>query len=150
MKTILLITIAVVLLPFSGIGISAENSKRIIYSNIQIIGNKCIKKIISYNESLSTPLQKHIYTYNNQRNIQSIVICKWDKNAHKWIYKQKSEYTYDEEKKLQNIRVIYWNHKTKKWDNKSGQMLYSYDHNGNLLSIAKRQADNNLVLLVQK
>lgn len=136
MKTKLFIISIIAFL--SSINLSAQDV--VTYSNIDKTDSECKKEYITYAKDSSAPIKKMVYIENQDGQLVSKEVYKWENGA--WEGINKMEYKYNVDSKPSIFIYTKWNKKNQTWSDKSEFLSYRYNSNGELLATIQTTISN--------
>lgn len=131
---------------FLSINIHANDPVKV-YTNTETTEMGTIKECTFINSSTSKAEKKIAYEYNTEGTLLEKNEYEWNDNRG-WDGVKKYEYQYNKDGKLANIIFTKWDDKTKAWSSTSEHNIYTYNANGELLSVKQVKVKNNLNDLV--
>jgi len=136
------IFISVLVLTFLSVTtISAADPDKKYYTNEE--RNECgsIKEVTCLSNYDSTPLEKAVYHYGKDGELQQKILFKWDNNKG-WVNYKKYILEYNDAGQILTMTFAGWNEKHKAWSTKPTQHIYDYNENGEFLSMKKIMNDD--------
>ncbi len=130
----------------STLGLTAQNK---LFSNVETRENETIKELTLFDENTSKPLFKKVHHYDLSGTRQKTSLFEWDAKEG-WVESRTYTYKYSDNK-IASINFAKKDKKNGKWLPLVYNIIYSYDKDGELLSMENIMVENIIDnMLVQK
>lgn len=116
---------------FVTLSISAKNPETTTFSNVEVTATGSIKEFTTFATETNQPMQRSVYKYDLQGNIQEKVVYTWNGDKG-WTGVQKLEYAYDNPNvdKPTSLTHTKWDDKTNNWSKHTRVVAYNYGNDG--------------------